>query len=139
VSSPENVPIRILVVDDHPAVRRILCRLLQEQPDFTLVGEAETGAQAILRAKELRPDVVLVDISLPDMNGLDVAKKLKEVAPSAEILVVSDYNEGEIEKAFVAGARGYLLKSDAGVELAAAIRTVNKKEQYLSSKLRSSQ
>lgn len=136
MSSPENVPIRILVVDDHPTVRRILCRLLQKQPDFTLVGEAEKGADALLQAKELQPDVILMDISLPDMNGLDVATKLREVAPSAEVLVVSDYNEGEIEKAFVAGARGYLLKSDAGIELAAAVRTVNKKEQYLSMKLR---
>jgi two-component system response regulator NreC len=137
VPPPNEKPfIRILEVDDHPTVRRILCRLLQQEPDFTLVGEAETGAEAILRAKELRPDVILVDISLPDMNGLDLTKKLREVEPSAEVLLVSDYSEGEIKKAFMAGARGYLLKSDAGVELATAVRTVYKKERYLSMKLR---
>ena len=134
---PNEKPfIHLLVVDDHPGVRRILCRLLQREPDFSLLGEAQTGAEALQKAKDLRPDVILVDISLPDMSGLDLTKKLRDVEPSAEVLIVSDYAEGEIKKAFVAGARGYLLKSDAGIELATAVRTVNKKEQYLSVKLR---
>ena len=134
---PNEKPfIHLLVVDDHAGVRRILCRLLQREPDFSLLGEAQTGAEALQKAKDLRPDVILVDISLPDMSGLDLTKKLREVEPSAEVLIVSDYSEGEIKKAFVAGARGYLLKSDAGIELATAVRTVNKKEQYLSVKLR---
>jgi DNA-binding NarL/FixJ family response regulator len=132
----ENPFIHLLVVDDHPDVNRILCRLLQREPDFSLLGEAQTGAEALQKATDLRPDVILVDLSLPDMSGLDLTKKLREVEPSAEVLIVSDYNEGEIDKAFAAGARGYLLKSDAGIELATAVRTVNKKEQYLSMKLR---
>ena len=132
----ENPFIHLLVVDDHPGVKRILCRVLQREPDFSLLGEAQTGAEALQKAKDLRPDVILVDISLPDMSGLDLTKKLREVEPSAEVLIVSDYSEGEIKEAFVAGARGYLLKSDAGIELATAVRTVNKKEQYLSIKLR---
>ena len=134
---PNEKPfIHLLVVDDHAGVRRILCRLLQRELDFSLLGEAQTGAEALQKAKDLRPDVILVDISLPDMSGLDLTKKLRDVEPSAEVLIVSDYAEGEIKKAFVAGARGYLLKSDAGIELATAVRTVNKREQYLSIKLR---
>ena len=137
MSPPNEKPfIHLLVVDDHPDVKRILCRLLQREPDFSLLGEADTGAEALQKAKDLRPDVILVDISLPDMSGLDLTKKLKEVEPSAEVLIVSDYNEDEIKEAFAAGARGYLLKSDAGIELATAVRTINKKEQYLSMKLR---
>jgi DNA-binding NarL/FixJ family response regulator len=135
-ASAENPRIRILVVDDHPVVRRLLCRLLQAEPDFTVIGEAVNGAEGLNKAQELQPDVILLDISLPDVDGLTMGGKLREVAPAAEILVVSDYNEGEIEKAFKVGARGYLLKSDSATELVAAVRKVNKKEQYLSMKLR---
>ena len=135
-ASPENPRIRILVVDDHPVVRRLLCRILQGEPDFTLIGEAASGAEALVKAQELQPDIILLDISLPDVNGLTMAGKLREVAPAVEILVVSDYNAGEIEQLFSGGVRGYLLKSDSATELVTAIRTVNKKERYLSIKLR---
>jgi DNA-binding NarL/FixJ family response regulator len=131
-----NVRIGILVVDDHSMVRKLLCRLLQAETDFTVIGEAVNGAQALLKAQELQPDVILLDISLPDIDGLTMAEKLKDVVPAAEILVVSDYNVGEIEKAFGVGVRGYLLKSDSATELVTAVRTVYKKERYLSVKLR---
>ena len=126
-----------MVVDDHDGVRGVICRLLRAQPDFTVIGEAVNGAEALSKAQELQPHVIVLDISLPDMDGLTVAaKKIRDVTPSAEILRVSNYNEGEITKAFVAGARRYLLKSNAGLELVAAIRTVNRKEPYLSVKER---
>jgi DNA-binding NarL/FixJ family response regulator len=131
-----NVRIGILVVDDHSMVRKLLCRLLQAESDFTVIGEAVNGAQALLKAQELQPDVILLDISLPDTDGLTMAEKLKGVVPAAEILVVSDYNVGEIEEAFGVGVRGYLLKSDLATELVTAVRTVYKKERYLSVKLR---
>jgi DNA-binding NarL/FixJ family response regulator len=134
----ENPRIRILVVDDHTVVRKLLCRLLKAEPDFTVIGEAVNGAEALLKAQELQPDVILLDISLPDVDGLTMAGKLREVVPATEILVVSDYNEGEIEIAFSVGVRGYLLKSDAASELVGAVRTVNRKEQYRSKKLRRS-
>jgi DNA-binding NarL/FixJ family response regulator len=132
----ENPPIRVLVVDDHDVVRGLLCRLLRAEPDFTVIGEAVTGAGALLKTQELQPNVILLDISLPDLDGLAVAEKLKDIAPAAEILVVSDYNEGEIEKAFSGGVRGYLLKSDSATELVTAVRTVYRKQRYLSMKLR---
>ena len=117
-------------------VRKLLCRLLQAESDFTVIGEAVNGAQALLKAQELQPDVILLDISLLDIDGLTMAEKLKGVVPAAEILVVSDYNVGEIEEAFGVGVRGYLLKSDSATELVTAVRTVYKKERYLSVKLR---
>ena len=131
----EERRIRILVVDDHDVVRGILCRLLQAEPDF-VIQEAANGADGLTRASELQPNVILLDINLPDADGLSLAKELKTVAPAAEIVLVSDYNEGEIEKAFSGGVRGYLLKSDSATELVTAVRTVFKKEQYLSKKLR---
>jgi DNA-binding NarL/FixJ family response regulator len=135
-ASPENPRIRILVVDDHPVVRRLLCRILQGEPDFTVIGEAVTGAEALVKAQELQPDIILLDISLSDVDGLTIAKKLMDIAPEGQILVVSDYNEGEIEKAFSGGVRGYLLKSDSATELVTAVRTVYRKQRYLSMKLR---
>jgi DNA-binding NarL/FixJ family response regulator len=123
--------IRILVVDDHDTVRGILCRLLRNEPEFA-VAEAVTGADALDKTEEFRPDVVLLDISLPDMDGLKVAARMRKMSPSPEILVVSDYCEGGAEQAFCSGASGYLLKSDAGRELVAAVRTVHRKERYLS-------
>ena len=132
----EEPRIRILLVDDHDVVRGILRRLLQSQPDLFVVGEAANGADGLTRAKELQPDVILVDINLPDTNGLSLAERVKMVVPAAEIVIVSDYTEGEIEKAFRGSVRGYLLKSDAATELVTAVRTVFKKQQYLSKKLR---
>ena len=96
----EEPRIRILLVDDHDVVRGILRRLLQSQPDLFVVGEAANGADGLTRAKELQPDVILVDINLPDTNGLSLAERVKMVVPAAEIVIVSDYTEGEIEKAF---------------------------------------
>ena len=132
----ENPPIRVLVVDDHDVVRGLLCRLLQAEPDFNVIGEAVNGAEALLKAQRLQPDVILLDINLPDMDGLAMAEKVKAVAPAAGILVVSDYNEGKIEQLFSGSVGGYLLKSDSATELVTAVRTVYKKERYLSVKLR---
>lgn len=105
--------IRILVVDDHDRVRAVLCRLLLNESDFSVVGEAVTGAEALTKAENIQPDVILLDISLPDIDGLEVARRITSINPAPEILVVSDYCEGGSEEAFRCGARGYLLKSDA--------------------------
>ena len=99
--------------------------LRQAQSGFEIVGEATTGAEAILKAKELQPDVIVLDMRLPDMDGLEVAMMVKATAPSAEILVVSAFCGDPPDKVFLAGACGYLLKSDCGRELATAVRTVN--------------
>jgi DNA-binding NarL/FixJ family response regulator len=117
--------IRVLVVDDHPIVRRRLCALLTAEPELEVVGEAASGREAMLKAAELRPNVVVLDVSLPDMDGLEVARQIGKIVPVPEVLVVSEHGEAMMEAAFRAGARGYLFKSDSSRELATAVRTVN--------------
>jgi DNA-binding NarL/FixJ family response regulator len=102
---------------------------LEAQSDFKLVAEATTGADAILKVKELQPDVIILDMSLPDMDGLHVAKMVKGIAPSAEILVVSAFCSDPAQ-AFLDDARGFLLKSNCGRELVTAVRTVSRSEFY---------
>jgi DNA-binding NarL/FixJ family response regulator len=119
------IPIRILVVDDHPLLRSLICRVLQAESDFRIVGEATTGAEAILKAKELKPDVIVIDIGLPDMDGLEVTRVIVDIAPCAEVIVVSAFCGDPTQDAFRAGASGYLLKSDCAKDLAIAVRTVN--------------
>jgi DNA-binding NarL/FixJ family response regulator len=123
--------IRILVVDDHPVVRGFICRLLNAESQFEVVGEAVTGMEAVARAKESQPDVVLLDVSLPDMGGLAVTPCIKEVAPSAQILILSEHDGPIVHEAFRAGATGYVLKSDSTAELAIAVRTVKDGRRYL--------
>jgi len=124
-------PIRILVVDDHQLVRRGICRVLRQQPDFHIVGEASDGAEAITKAKEHQPDVVVLDIAMPELNGLAATPAIKKVAPQAQVLIVTDYDSPEYASlAFGVGARGFIPKSDITRELAAAVRKVNRGESF---------
>jgi DNA-binding NarL/FixJ family response regulator len=124
--------IRILLVDDSAAMRQALCCLLSAHIEFEIVCESVNGAGAISKAVELQPDVILLDINLPDMNGLEAASEMKSAAPSAEILLLSEHDLlPMVQEGLRAGARGYVLKSDATHELATAIRQVHKKEQYI--------
>jgi DNA-binding NarL/FixJ family response regulator len=124
--------IRILLVDDSDSVRQALCSLLSAHVEFAIVCQSINGSAAISKTAELQPDVILLDISLPDMNGLEVARQMKSAAPSAEILLLSEHDLlPMVQEGLRAGARGYVLKSDAPHELAAAIRQVHKKEQYV--------
>lgn len=126
--------IRVLVADDHPIVRRGLCSLLQAEPDFEIISEAATGAEAIAQSSALQPDVIVLDISLPDFSGIEAARRIREIAPSVELLLVSEQDGPIVQAAFAAGARGYLLKSDSAAELATAIRAVSQKQRYLSAR-----
>ena len=124
--------IRILLVDDSAAIRHALCSLLRAHVEFEIVCESVNGLAAIGKTAELQPDVILLDINLPDMNGLEVARQMKIVCPSAEILLLSEHDLWPmVKEGLRAGARGYVLKSDAPDELATAIRQVHKKEQYI--------
>ena len=124
--------IRILLVDDSSAIRQALCSLLRAHVEFEIVCESVNGSAAISKTTELQPDVVLLDINLPDMNGLEVARQMKKVAPSTEILLLSEHDLlPMVQEGLRAGARGYVMKSDARDELATAIRQVHKKEQYI--------
>ncbi len=103
--------IRVLAVDDHPIVREGIARLISIQPDMILVGEASDGRGAIQQFKSLRPDVTLMDIQMPDMNGLDVLIAILNEFPDAKIIVLTTYkSDTQIVRALKAGAKGYLSK-----------------------------
>lgn len=125
--------LRILVVDDHEVVRRGVVSLLQSRPDFQMAGEASNGFEAVAMAERLQPDVILLDISLPGLNGLEAARQILRLAPSAQILFFSQHNEPEmIRQAMRIGAAGYVCKADAGRELVDAIHAVAEHERFLS-------
>jgi NarL family two-component system response regulator LiaR len=126
-------PIRVLVADDHMIVRTGIRHVLESEPDFVVVGEAGSGAEAISLAAELRPDVVVLDISMPDQSGLEVAARLHSGSSGIRILILSMHNNAEyVLESVRAGAHGYLLKDTAAAELKTAIRAVCRGESYFS-------
>ncbi len=128
--------IRILVVDDHELVRRGICNLLSLEDDLHVVGQASSGYEAIRKAEEYQPDVVLLDISIPELNGLMAAPLIKKFAPRTEILMVTNHdNPFFVREAFVVGARGFLIKSDIAQELIRAVRQVYSKKKFVSKNL----
>src|ERR1700736_3315268 len=118
--------IRVLCVDDHPVVRDGIAAIINLQPDMTLVGAAATGAEALERFVELRPDVALVDLRLPDMNGFELIKRIKDKSPNARIIVLSSHEgDVDIQRALEAGAQGYVVKGIVRDELLEIIRSVH--------------
>ena len=118
--------IRILVVDDHPIVRDGLVTVLQDEADLQVVGSVGTAAEAVALAARLRPDVVLLDLELPDMDGVAAIPRLGEAAPAARVIVFSAYDtDDQVFGAIQAGARGYLLKGADVAEIVRAIRNVH--------------
>jgi DNA-binding NarL/FixJ family response regulator len=117
--------IRILVVDDHPIVRQGLVAALEDESDFQVVGSAGSAEEALILAARLRPDLVLLDLELPGIGGVEATPRLQDVSPSTRILVFTAYDtDDRVLDAVRAGAGGYLLKGAAVAEIAAAIRTV---------------
>jgi DNA-binding NarL/FixJ family response regulator len=122
----------ILVADDHPVVRQGLKTFLDLQPDMEVVGEAATGVEAVARAEELRPGVVLLDLVMPDLGGIDAARRIREVSPKSKVIVLTSYAEDEnVIPALKAGASGYVLKDVEPAELADAVRRVHRGEAVL--------
>lgn len=130
--------IRVLVVDDHPVVREGLAAVISSQPDMELAGEARDGEQALPLFGRLHPDVVLVDLRLPGLCGVDVIRAMRRANPEARILVLSAYGrEDEVRCALAAGATGYLTKDALRTELVEAIRVVHRGQKYLPAELAS--
>ncbi len=124
--SEEQSAIRILVVDDHPVVRAGVAGLAGDQPDMKIVGQASNGREAIQRFRELHPDIVLMDLQMPEMNGLDALIAIRDETPEARIIVLTTYaGDAQVLRAIKAGARGYLLKSALHKELLETIRAVH--------------
>jgi DNA-binding NarL/FixJ family response regulator len=123
----ENTAIRILVVDDHPVLRDGVAAILETQSDMTLVGEARDGAEAIVRFRELKPDVTLMDLQMPGLGGVDAITAIRAEFPNARFLVLTTY-DGDVQavRALKAGALGFLLKSSLRTEMLEAIRDVHR-------------
>lgn len=125
--------IRILIADDHTIVRQGLARLLEEQSDLKVVGEATNGQTAVDQALALKPDVVIMDIAMPRMNGIEAAKRIRKQLPKTKILILSMYShEHYIHELLETGVSGYLLKDSSGRDIIKAIRSAMKNETSLS-------
>jgi DNA-binding NarL/FixJ family response regulator len=125
--------ITVFLADDHAIVRDGLRFLLDAQPDIQVIGDAGTGQEAIEKVPELCPNVVVMDIAMPDVNGIEATRRIAEICPSAHSIILSMHSTSEhVFRALQAGARGYLLKECAGAEVADAVRTVHAGHRYLS-------
>jgi DNA-binding NarL/FixJ family response regulator len=124
---------RVLVVDDHTVIRRGVQGILSTYPEWDLCGEADNGQDAIRLAGELEPEVVIMDISMPGMNGLEATRIIHDVLPETKVLLLTLHSSSEfVRSAFRAGARGYVLKSDAENELVRALNVVIGEGTYVS-------
>lgn len=124
--------VRILVVDDYEPFRRTIVSLLHQQTDMEVINEAADGQEAVLKAAMLQPDLVLLDIGLPKLNGIEAARKIREVSSKSKILFVSQESSVDlVQVALALGASGYVLKTDAGNELLSAINTVLRGEEFV--------
>jgi DNA-binding NarL/FixJ family response regulator len=117
--------LRILIADDHDLMRRGLKALLQSKPGWTICAEAHTGREAVTKAEELKPDIVILDITMPELNGVEAARRILKASPNTEILVLSvHYSDQLIRDILDAGVRGYIVKSDSDRDLVVAVEAL---------------
>jgi DNA-binding NarL/FixJ family response regulator len=125
--------IRVLLADDHKLIRAGLRLVVDQQPDLSVVGEADDGRQAVELAKSLKPNVVVMDIGMPNLNGIEAARQIGEMDPGAAVVMLSMHSdEGYVLRALSAGARAYLLKDSATTDLVQAIRAVVEGKSFFS-------
>src|SRR6476619_6238478 len=124
--------LRILIADDHDAVRECLKAILSRHADLSVVGEAVDGTSAVAQTKELLPDLVIMDVSMPDLNGLAATQAIKASCPKVHVIALTRHNhDGYLQQLLAAGASGYVLKQSRSAELVNAIRAVNAGGTYL--------
>jgi DNA-binding NarL/FixJ family response regulator len=129
--------VRVLLVDDYEPFRRAIASRLQEQPELLVIAEASDGFEAVEKAKELQPDLILLDIGLPKQNGIEAARQIQEVSPISKILFVSECRSADIAEAAVnTVGGGYVVKPDITRDLLVAVDAVVKGERFLSARLR---
>jgi DNA-binding NarL/FixJ family response regulator len=124
---------RILLADDHSVVRQGFRLILENQSDMEVVGEAANGREAVTVAESLQPDVVIMDVTMPELNGIEATRRISELSPRTRVLALSMHKDSVyVREILRAGAKGYLLKDAAGNDLLAAVRAVARGEGYLS-------
>jgi DNA-binding NarL/FixJ family response regulator len=129
----EGSIVRVLVVDDYEPFRRFVCSTVGQRPDLQVVGEASDGLEAVLKAEELKPDLIVLDIGLPTLNGIEVARRIRKSCPECKILFLSQGSSVDVaQAAFSLGARGYVVKAHAGSELLAAVESVCQGKRFVS-------
>jgi DNA-binding NarL/FixJ family response regulator len=127
---------RILIADDHEIVREGTRMLLQHEPGWEVCGVAKTGREAVEQAKKLHPDIVVLDMGMPELNGLDAARQIKRALPKTELLIFTAHEREElIREVFEAGVKSYILKADAGSHLIEAIRSLSQHKPYFTTKV----
>src|SRR5579863_4732015 len=130
------VRVAVLVVEDFDPFRRFVCSTLEKRPELQIVGEASDGLEAVRKAEELQPDLILLDIGLPSLNGIEAAQRIRKLSSRSEILFLSQESSADVvQKALSLGAAGYVAKVDAGSELLAAVEAVRQGRQFISSGL----
>jgi DNA-binding NarL/FixJ family response regulator len=126
--------LRILVADDHDIIRRGLRALLTAHDGWMICGEAATGREAVALAEQLKPDVVILDISMPELNGLEAARKIRKSLPETEVLILSlHYSDELVRNVVEAGARAYIVKSDSDRDLVIAVEALAKHQSFFTS------
>ena len=129
--------IKVLIADDHAIVREGLRQLLNGQTDMVVAGEAEDGRQALEKVKSLHPDVILLDIAMPHLSGLEVISLIREAAPETQVVVLSMHSkETYVQQVLSSGALGYVLKASPSTDILEAIRMAHRDEYFLSSRLK---
>lgn len=129
-------PVRILIADDHDIVREGVRAMAARREGWAVCGEASTGREAVAQAEALKPDIIVMDIGMPELNGLDATRRIKRVLPRCEILIfTANETEEIVRNVFRAGARAYLLKSEANRHLVPAIEAIGRGKTYFSSRV----
>jgi DNA-binding NarL/FixJ family response regulator len=129
----EAPAIRVFIVDDYEPIRRFVRDTLGNKQDFQVVGEASDGLEAVHKAQELQPDLMVLDIGLPTLNGIEVARRIRELCPECKILFMSQVSSADVaQEAFSLGAMGYVVKANAGRELLLAVDEVCQGRQFVS-------
>lgn len=128
--------INVFLADDHAVVRDGMCALMDAESDIQVVGTAGDGRQAVRQVENTQPDVVVMDIAMPELNGIEATRQISETCPAVKVIILSMHDSSEhIYQALKAGAKGYLLKDSAGKEVVSAIRAVSSGRRYLSDRI----
>ena len=129
-------PFRVLVVEDYEPFRQFVCSTLGKRTDLQVVCEASDGLEAVHKAEELQPDLILFDVGLPTLNGIEAAQRIRELSPNSKILFVSQESSADVvQEAFHLGALGYIAKTQAGIELLAAVEAICQGRRFVSAGL----